>query len=296
MEPMSTPLYAAIEAGGTKFVLAVASAPSADAIVDRAVVPTDDPADTFAACLEFFQRYAASPGLRSMGIGSFGPIDLGPGRGYGTIVGTPKPGWSGASLTGAFAPLGIPILVDTDVNAAGLAEAHNMGVQRLVYYTIGTGIGGGLIVGGEPVTGRPHTEAGHISVETMVGDVFAGGCPWHGNCAEGMTAGPNLEARFGVGPGQLGDVLDEVVPTAAWYIAQLAANANFMIAPERVVLGGGIMGIPGMLDAVRLETARRINGYTLRTSDDPEWLVAPSLGTDSGIVGSLMLADRAAEL
>ena len=153
-----------IEAGGTKFVLAAGRSP-AD-IAARHVIPTGDPANTLREAADWFRAQGA---LASLGIANFGPVDLDPGSlTLGHITSTPKPGWRNCDIAGFFAKtLSCPVGFDTDVNAAALAEWRARGASRqasLAYVTVGTGIGGGVVAGGE-IFGRPtHPEVGHIRV------------------------------------------------------------------------------------------------------------------------------------
>src|SRR6478735_2547673 len=230
-------LYGAIGAGGTKFVCAVGSGPADLRAQTR--VPTTTPRDTLAHCLAFFR---GQPEIEALGIGCFGPLELRrSARDYGHVTTTPKLGWSNADIVGPLAAaLSVPIGFDTDVNAAVLGEARWGAAQNLntaVYATIGTGIGGGALIGGQLAHGLVHPEMGHLLLPREPDDSsFAGACPFHGGrCWEGLAAGPALERRFG----QRAETLP--VDHAAWdlqarYIASALTSLVLVLSPERLIL------------------------------------------------------------
>lgn len=288
-------LIGAIEAGGTKFVIAVAT--TAGTLVKQQRLPTLTPAETMPQVLDFFRSAADRLGpIAGLGIGSFGPIEVDPASpAYGTITSTPKPGWSGMRFQDWLAPLDVPMRVDTDVNAAALGEwlfGAGQGCRTLAYTTVGTGIGTGVVHDGEPRIGFTHYESGHIRVPHDHGrDPFPGICPYHGDCLEGLASGPAIAARFGSGMDGLADPR-EAVALIASYLADLAANLILLHAPDRLVFGGGVMKAPRMLAALRAETRDRLAGYF----SSPRWepglencVVAPGLGDLSGISGAVAL-------
>ncbi|WP_125705568.1 ROK family protein [Lacticaseibacillus daqingensis] len=248
-----------IEAGGTKFVLAVAD--EQYQILASKRVPTTTPAETLAACAAFF---AANP-VDALGIGSFGPIGINPGTPeYGHVLKTPKAGWEGADIVGTLkAALNVPIAFTTDVNASAYGE-YSVGAGKdahsLVYFTIGTGIGGGAIQDGRFVGGRAHAEMGHAVVLPHPDDHFAGVCRFHGNrCFEGMASGPSIEARTG----QPGETVPRTAPVfdyISYYAAQLAFNTYVNLAPEKIVFGGSVLS-DAELPKVRQYFAELNNGY-----------------------------------
>jgi fructokinase len=249
--------YGGIEAGGTKWVCAFGD--------EVATFPTTTPAETLDRAIDFF----AGRGPDALGVGCFGPVDLA----RGAIARTPKPGWSGVEIVAPLrAALGVPVAFDTDVNAAALAEHREASVDDLLYVTVGTGIGGGAVVGGRLVHGLAHPELGHMRIPRAPGDDFAGVCPFHGDCLEGLASGTALQARGG----------DEF---EARYLALGLVNALLTLAPQRIVLGGGVMKTPGLLERVRAEVERLVAGYVAL----PE-LVAPVLGDRAGVVGAVCLA------
>ena len=154
---------------------------------------------------------------------------------------------------------------DTDVTGAALGEGRwgaARGLRSFVYVTVGTGIGGGAVVGGAPVHGLPHPEMGHVSVTRLPGDDFPGICPFHGDCLEGMACGPAMAARWGRPAEELaGADLERAVDVEAHYLAAGLRNVVYVLAPERIVLGGGVAGLPGLLPALRARLAAALAGY-----------------------------------
>lgn len=296
---MAEKLIGAIEAGGTKFVLAVARPDGT--IIERVRIPTTVPEETFGSMQGFFQDAAHKNGpLGSFGIASFGPIDIDPeSPSYGTFTTTPKPGWSGARFHDALAGFGAPIKVDTDVNGAALGEWLNgagQGCRTLAYTTIGTGIGSGLVKDGRPLMGFSHYESGHIRPprnHTM--DPFAGTCPFHGDCLEGLASGPAIAKRWGSSLDKVENQA-EAIALIAGYLGHLAATLVLLHMPDRLIFGGGVMHTPGLIEALRRECESQLGGYI-----NNEWLdagmeryiVTPSLGDDAGIIGAIELGKQA---
>lgn len=283
-------MFGAIEAGGTKFVLAVGEGP--DRIAARHTIPTTGPAETLAAAADWFARQGALEGL---GIASFGPVELDRGSPHwGHITTTPKPGWSGCDIAGFFAGrLGVPVAFDTDVNGAALAEAAaRPDCGSLAYVTIGTGIGGGLVIGGKPVHGAAHPEMGHIFPRRHPADRdFPGICPQHGDCLEGLASGPAIKARWGASLSELAadHIAHEVI---ADYLAQLCHSLFAMTAVEVIVLGGGVAKTPGLVARVAARSRAIDGGYLPGTPKHR--IEAPHRGDDAGIAGALILAARGA--
>ena len=293
-------LYGAIEGGGTKFVCAVAEAP--DRILDRITIPTTDARTTLAECVNFFVAVEDAYGpISAFGFGCFGPIELAPdARGFGRLLSTPKPGWSGidvvAPLRSAFAA---PIALDTDVGAAALAEwriGAGRGVGSLAYVTVGTGIGGAVVPHDPSVRRLMHAEMGHLPASRDSRDRgFAGVCPFHRDCIEGLASGPAIRARWGCD-------LDALPPdhagpfVIAGYLGQLAASIALLASVERIVLGGGVMSNEALLPLVSAAMLEYLNGYLPPLEDSERassYVCAPKLGRDSGIVGAVLLAMQA---
>jgi fructokinase len=289
-------LYGAVEAGGTKFVCALAD--GSGKIHGERRFPTTDPGATLQAACEFLQAATRSRRLSAIGVASFGPIDLRrDSKLYGCIGKTPKAGWSGTDIVGTLArQFSCPIGFDTDVNAAALAE-HRWGAARdldsMVYVTIGTGIGGGVISRGAPLHGLMHPEIGHIHPRRHPLDQdFAGICPFHGDCLEGLASGPAIVARSG---SELGDI-DPTHPQweiEADYLGQLCAQLVVTVSPQRIVLGGGVMTQTRLLAPIRRRLLHWLGGYVDRSEilDAVEdYVVLPALQAQSGVLGALLLA------
>ena len=272
--------YGGIEAGGTKWVCAVGSGP--DDLADVVTFPTTEPAETLARAVDFF---APHRDLSALGVGSFGPVDLR----RGTITTTPKPGWANTDVVGALhAALGVPVAFDTDVNAAALGEQRwgaARGLDTFCYLTVGTGIGGGVMVGNVLAHGLVHPEVGHMLIpHDTARDPFAGSCPFHGDCLEGLASGTALRARFGEAGEELSGRAD-VWALEAHYLALGIANLACTVSPELVVLGGGVMQQPTLLALVRERVDELLAGYLAA----PE-IAAPALGDRSGVLGAIALA------
>ena len=297
-----TGLLGGIEAGGTKFNCAVARRDGK--VLAETRIATTSPAATLGAAREFFEAAAAEHGaLTALGIATFGPVDLRRrSPTYGHLLATPKAGWAGTDLVAAFARqfAGL-VAIDTDVNAAALAEALDgagRGCGTVVYVTVGTGIGGGIVVDGRTLKGALHPEMGHVRVLRHDLDAaFPGVCPFHGDCVEGLASGPAIAARYGASLDRL-PASHEGVRITAHYLGQLAATILLMLSPERVVFGGGVLGHAPLLDELRRSTARFLNGYAdigTGLNAVEQIVVPPALGERSGIVGALALAARAGE-
>ncbi|WP_285019674.1 ROK family protein [Novosphingobium sp. fls2-241-R2A-195] len=292
-------IFGAIEAGGTKFVCAVGS--SGGGSLRTVTIPTRDPDATFADVEAFFRSAVDLGPLAGLGIASFGPVGVDPaGPQYGRILATPKPGWEGSDMIArALGFLDVPIGLDTDVNAAALAEiaAIGGGLRDLAYVTVGTGIGVGLVSAGRTVHGIGHPEAGHIPVRRHPahGD-FAGLCPFHGDCLEGLAAGPAVAAAWDLTPSHVPHD-HPFWDVEASYLAQLCASLFLTTGPQRIVLGGGVMKQERLLPLIRARTLELLGGYVhaLRTIDDMERaIVSPACREPSGLVGAFLLAEDAA--
>jgi fructokinase len=282
----------AIEAGGTKFVLAIAS--PGGAILERTRIDTAHPDTTFPEIAAFFRSASARHGpIAAFGIASFGPIDIDPASAsYGTFTTTPKPGWSGARFHDALAGFDVPIAVDTDVNGAALGEwlkGAGKGCGTLAYTTIGTGIGTGIVKGGRSVSGFSHYESGHIRPpRDAARDPFTGTCPFHGDCLEGLASGPAIKSRWGH---DLSAATPDQIDLIASYVGDLAATLVLVHMPEKLIFGGGVMKVEGLIDGVRGHTRARLAGYVPAFDTDlSDRIVAPGLGDDAGITGAIELA------
>lgn len=294
------PLYGAIEGGGTKFVCAVGTGPNDLRAEIR--VETTSPEETLSRVVKFFHEQEAKFGkLASIGFACFGPLDPNPASPtYGHILPTPKPGWTNANVVGMLKDaFDIPIVFDTDVNGAALGEWRWGAAQELetfIYLTIGTGIGGGAYVEGKLLHGLIHPEMGHILLRhDRDKDPFAGTCPFHGDCFEGLACGGAMEKRWG----QPGETLSAEHP--AWdleaeYVAQALTNYTLTLSPQRIILGGGVGSVQHLLSKVRARTRELINGYIqspIILEHIETFIVNPGLGNRSGVLGAIALAKQA---
>lgn len=286
-------LLGAIEAGGTKFVCAVSDENLN--IIDRVKIPTETPTTTMAAVFEFFDKYD----LHSMGVASFGPIDVNEGsEKYGHITNTPKLAWRNFNFLKSLKDkYQIPIYWTTDVNGSAYGE-YKLGVAKdlesVLYLTVGTGMGGGLVNSGKLFTGLTHLEVGHIIVRRHPDDEFEGICPIHGDCLEGLISGPAVEARFN-GQKAVDISLDEPVwDHLAYYLAQALRNYTLTLMPHQIIIGGGIMKKPGLIDKVQSQFKDLWRDYIDLPNLD-QFIVLPGLGDDAGIIGCLVLAKELLE-
>ena len=300
MTLVKSPLFGGIEAGGTKFVCALAADP-AD-ILEHAVFPTKDPQSTLTDVTNFLRDAAARYGkLCGLGVGAFGPVDIHPeSKRYGHILETAKPHWTGCDILGILQDqLNVKALIDTDVNCALLGESRygaGRGLSNLVYMTIGTGIGAGIMIDGRIVYGSSHPEIGHMFIPKDIRDHgFSGNCRFHGDqCAEGLVSGPAIKKRFGVAASELAE------DHPGWdliadYISVVCCNILLTVAPDRIILGGGVMQQDHLYPRVREAVLRRLNGYVAvgsKLAKDQVFIDAPGLGDQSGIKGALALALR----
>jgi len=281
-------IYGSIEGGGTKFVCAVGSSPGD--LHEVVTFPTTTPAETLGRAVSFFVEHGP---LDAVGIAMFGPIDLNPlSSTSGSVRATPKPAWSGVDVIAPFREtFGVPIGFDTDVNGAALGEGRwgaGRGLETFLYLTIGTGIGGGGLIAGNPMHGLVHPEIGHLRVPRHHEDTYAGRCPFHGDCLEGLASGPALTERWGRPADDLGTDTDRAVEFEAFVLGHAIANLVLTVSPERVILGGGVMKIPGLLDATRERMLASLGGYieaSVIVGGADQFLVAPQLGDRSGIAG-----------
>lgn len=299
---MTQPLYGAIEAGGTKVVCAAGYGPAEIPDGCRTTIATTDPASTLAAIVEFFERVTGTYGaLAAIGIASFGPVDVDArSPAWGRILATPKPGWSNVSMVAPLERFGCPIAIDTDVNAAALAEARlgaGAGVGSLAYVTVGTGIGGGAVVAERTIKGLLHPEMGHIRVARDPRDAeFAGICPFHGDCLEGLASGPAVVARWGAHARNLPEEHPgrEIL---GGYLGQLAATIALMLSCERIVFGGGVVSGGRLLPCIRRSARHWLGGYLpieTREGGFDHYITSPGLGDFAGAAGAFLLAIDAA--
>lgn len=282
--------YAALEAGGTKFRAALLD--TEFSIVDEVWIPTTTPDETLAAVEAFF---AGHPPAKALGIASFGPLVVDGSRSdFGSVASTPKPHWTGAPLLGRLREsLGVPADIQSDVEAAAVAE-YRLGAgqgHRLVgYVTVGTGIGAALAIDGVPFRGRNHTELGHIPVRRVDGDNFAGCCPFHTDCLEGMACGPAIGQRWEADPATLGD-RNDVWDLEAAYLAQLIRVYTLGFAPDIVLFGGGVGTRPDMAERIRKASDVDLAGYAI---EGRPLVATAALGANAGLIGAGLIAESLA--
>lgn len=290
-------MFGGIEAGGTKFVCGIGSGPDD---LKTAQFPTSTPDITVGRAIDFFKNEAGAQ-LEAVGIGSFGPVDLDrESATFGHITSTPKPGWANFDLRGAIErSLGVPVGFDTDVNAALLGEERwgaARGLNDAVYLTIGTGIGGGVLAHGELVHGILHPEIGHLRVpHDSAQDPFAGICPFHGDCLEGLASGPAMQARWGAPAGTLPPE-HRAWALEAHYLALALMNLTVTLCPRRVLLGGGVMQQERLFPLIRKYFRALMNDYVRRRElmeEVEDYIVPPGLAGRAGILGTFVLAQSA---
>lgn len=291
-------VFGGIEAGGTKFNCMIGSSPQN--IIAEGRFPTTQPGETLDKVVSFFKQNLAGTqfSLVSIGVACFGPVDLDPASPqFGFITSTPKPGWADCEIGGYIQrALGVPIAFETDVNGAAIGEmtwGAAQGLSEFVYFTIGTGIGGGAIVAGKPLHGLVHPEMGHIRIpHDWSEDPFEGVCPYHGDCFEGLASGAALNQRWG----QPAETFPEEHP--AWaleakYIALAVQNTICTLSPQRILLGGGVMAQRHLFSMIRVLTRDYLNGYVQSPSiqmDLDAYIVPPGLGSRAGVLGALAMA------
>ncbi|WP_449620876.1 ROK family protein [Robertmurraya sp. Marseille-Q9965] len=283
-------MLGAIEAGGTKFVCAIGDAQGN--IIERIQIPTTVPEETMEEVINFFQKYP----IKSIGIGSFGPIDVNvESPTYGYITSTPKTAWKNYPFVQAIRQaFDIPVGFNTDVNAAALGEAKlgaAKGLDSCLYITVGTGIGAGAVVQGKLLQGLTHPEMGHILVRRHPEDHYVGKCPYHKDCLEGLAAGPGIEERWGEKGIQLA-VREEVWDLEGYYIAQALMQYILILSPKKIILGGGVMKQRQVFSYIHKHLAELVKGY-VQLPELSDYIVSPELGDNAGITGSLMLAQEA---
>lgn len=284
--------FAGVELGGTKCVLVLARGP--DRVLARQTLPTSTPEETLTEIERTLEKWQSVEGFAALGIGSFGPLDLDRSSAlYGHITSTPKAGWRGTPVRERLArAAGVPTAFDTDVNGAALAEMRwgsGQGFDDFAYVTVGTGVGVGLIVNGEPTRGFGHCELGHIRVARLAGDDFSGSCPYHKDCVEGLASGPSLKAR--VGDDVAGLKPDDCVwgPVAS-ALAQLCHAIVCAAAPRAIAIGGGVVGNqPHLLPRIERMLIESLGGY-VELPPGASYVRSPALGSDSGPMGAIALA------
>ena len=289
-------IMAAVEAGGTKFNCGLGD--ENGNIIDQVSIPTTTPEETMKKVIEYFKDKK----FDVMGVGSFGPIDPIKGsKTYGHITKTPKAYWSDYNLIGELKKhFDVPMEFDTDVNGAALAEAWwgaGKGFKNVMYITVGTGIGAGATVDGKMLQGLTHPEMGHISVKRHPEDAFEGTCSFHGDCLEGMAAGPAIEKRWGKKGIELAED-NRVWEMEAYYLSQALVNYILILSPEKIIMGGGVMKQKQLFPLINKNVKEMLNGYVDKKEileDIENYIIYPGLGDYAGFIGSFALGKLAME-
>ena len=288
----SDQIIAGIELGGTKVVCGIAT--DTGEVLQRTSIPTRGPVETLDDVRTWLE-----PRLKDtcgVGIASFGPVYVDPATPqYGHIGATPKTAWQDFDLLQAIREwTTLPLALDTDVNAAALAEIRwgaASGHDNVVYVTVGTGIGGGIVVNGRAIHGLMHPEIGHMKPRRLPNDDFDGLCPFHGDCFEGLAAGPAIQARWGKPLNEL-PADHPAYAMEADYLGQLAVNLLLTASPTKLIFGGGVMNSTELLPIIRDAAALHLNDY-LELSDlsnGPAGLiVSPGLESNAGLLGAVAL-------
>ena len=289
--------YIGIEAGGTKFVLAQGTSPAN--LTERTVIPTQTPETTLPLILNYIQQAQQQQPVTALGLACFGPLQLDKEHPqYGYITSTPKEAWQNYDIVGYFKQhLSLPIGFDTDVNATALAEHYwgaAQGLAHFIYLTVGTGIGGGAMINGQLLHGAMHPEMGHCIIQPHPRDNFEGVCPFHRNCLEGLASGPALKTRY-----KVTSALSLTLDHPAWeleadYLAQAIANYSYILSPQKIIMGGGVMKQQQLFPLIRSKLLEKINGYIQNDYiNDPHYVCPPALGENAGAAGALALAEQA---
>lgn len=283
-------LVGGIEAGGTHYKCAVGT--PAGEILESASFATVGPEETLAQAIAFFRRQGA--GIRALGVAHFGPADIDRrSPDVGRIGPTPKPGWSGVDVIGRYqAALSLPIAFETDVNAAAIGEGAlgaAAGLRNYAYVTVGTGIGGGVVVNGQLLHEARHPEIGHMRVGRAAHDPYPGCCPFHGDCLEGLASGPALKGRWRVA-GEALPPEHPAWPLQAHYLAIMCMNLTLSYVPDRIILGGGVMQQPGMVARIQACYRELMNGYMTPPGPLERFICASPLQGQAALCGALILA------
>jgi fructokinase len=292
--------YAGIEAGGTKFICTIANEQSE--IIERISLPTETPMITLPKVIDFFHKYKGK--LLSIGIGSFGPVDLNKNsKTYGYITDTPKSAWKNFNFVGSIqAHFDLPIGFDTDVNAAALGEnkwGAAIGINNFIYITVGTGVGVGGIINSQLIHGLTHPEMGHVIVRRSIAEKedFRGTCIYHNDCLEGLASGTAINARWNTHHCSQLQPDHAAWPLQAEYLAQALMNYILICSPEKIIIGGGVMKQKQLFPMIQEKLQKLLNGYishpSIQSQEIESYIIPPKLGDNAGCLGAIALAQNA---
>lgn len=282
-------MLGALEAGGTKMVCAVGD--ENGTVTEQVKFPTLAPSET----MEKIAAYFSDKKIAALGVAAFGPVGVNPqSEHYGKILETPKTEWRYFNLLQSLKPLGVPMNIETDVGGSCIGEVWKgaaKGLENVVYVTVGTGIGAGIMVNGKIIHGMLHPEGGHVLIRRRKDDRCRSVCGYHDNCAEGLASGTAIKEHWGRPAEELLD-REEVWELEADYISQALADYIMTVSPQRIILGGGVMHVEKLFPLIREKTKRYLNGYLVaeELEDFDSYIVPPGLGDDQGIIGCLKLA------
>lgn len=286
-----SPVHVGVELGGTKIV--VGASASGAVLMHRQVIATGAPEPTLASVRRSVARLMEGHDVLAIGVASFGPVDLRPhSETYGQIMATPKPAWSGVDVLSSITVDGVATTIDTDVNAAVLAERRwgAASSDNVAYLTVGTGIGGAIWSGGGVIRGANHSEVGHLRVPRHPDDDFIGICPFHGVCLEGMASGTAMQERWGKPADDLGEETASALELEAWYLAHAVATLCAAVPVEQVIIGGGVSKMPGLHSAISSALPIASGGYPfVPFAENGPQILAPGLGDDAGVIGAIEL-------
>lgn len=288
---MSGELVAGIETGGTKILARICTRDSGTSIAERRW-ETGSAEQAAADICDFIGSPEFDGRLAAVGMAAFGPLIIDPDSpDYGQMLATPKPGWTGSNLRAELeARLGTPVVVDSDVNAAAIAEQRlgaGGGLPSVAYVTVGTGIGAGLAVCGTSLKGAMHPEAGHLRLVRRPGDDMPSLCHFHDDCAEGLASGPAVRRRL-----EGRELADDVATTeiVADYLGQLAAALVLAWSPHRIVWGGGVIAAAPLIPLIQQKLRTTLGGYGVGdAADEPDFCV-PARLENAGLEGALLMA------
>lgn len=283
---------AGVELGGTKCICTLGFGPNR--IIAQNTIATGHPEATLTALQNILDSWFSEFGFRAIGVASFGPICLNETKPeYGHILSTNKQDWSNVDVLGRLAAgFDVPTGFDTDVNGAALAEIAwgcGQGLTDFAYVTVGTGIGVGLIVNGQPTRGIGHSELGHMLVSRMRGDDFPGACVFHSDCVEGLASGSAIKQRLGTQ-----HVSEITANHPVWEqivdaLASMCHNLVCATGPQRIAFGGGVISRqPHLIPRIEAKLIESLAGY-MSLPDAAPYIVAPELGIQSGPLGSIAL-------